>query len=214
MTKRIEQFTNFYTGEVSQQEVDVLDFIDIKHGINAAFDAEDWDEAQAYIDAMRAYYPAKQWDIDFAQASLEVRRANAEAQAKRIVVQDDGFDPYAEDEEDESWEQECELERDNEEDQEEYLCPTCGAQMGNDMDGVFTECPRCETPNPFLSVGKEDEGLTFEQKDALYNQLLNAVMRACQTRNHITAKAFLKEIEDRFPNDAGSAQLLYQTFFV
>lgn len=150
MAKRIEQFTDFYTGAVSQKEVSIPEFIEIQHALQEAFNVQNFDEAQGYIDAMRAYYPAKQGDIDFAQASLEVRKANAEAQAKHIEAEDlDPYDEYV----DESWEQECELERQQNKPEviDEYLCPTCGEVLGDDFDGVFVICIGCDTPNPFLS---------------------------------------------------------------
>lgn len=91
------EFVNFNTGEIVNQEIPSV--IELKHAIDKAFDKQAWDEAYNLIVDIAIYHAndaQAQRDASQAFNILEVRKANAEAQAKHVVVQDDEpeFDPY------------------------------------------------------------------------------------------------------------------------
>lgn len=90
------EFVRFNTGEVVEQQIPSV--LELKKAIAAAFDKQAWDEAYGYIVDLTIYHSGNeqaQRDANQAMNILELRKAIAEAQAKRTAqIDDDEFDPY------------------------------------------------------------------------------------------------------------------------
>lgn len=91
------EMVNYRTGEIVEQQIPSV--LELKNAIAAAFDKQAWDEAYNLIVDIAIYHSGNeqaQRDANQAMNILEVRKVNAEAQANRVVVQDDEpeFDPY------------------------------------------------------------------------------------------------------------------------